>query len=180
MTTIETPRLLIRRWREEDRAPFAALNADPAVMRHFPETLDRAGSDAMIDRMEAHAEKRGLSFWAVEERASGDFVGAIGLLVPGFQAHFTPCVEIGWRLAARHWGKGYASEGAAACLDYGFGTLGLEEIVSFTVPANEPSWKVMRRIGMRRDEAGDFDHPALPEGHPLRRHLLYRKRRTAT
>lgn len=180
MIPIETPRLLIRRWRAGDQAPFAALNADPAAMRHFPAPLDRAESDAMIARLEAHAERRGFTFWAVEERAGGDFVGAVGLLAPGFQAHFTPCVEVGWRLAPRHWGKGYASEAAAACLDYGFGTLGLEEIVSFTVPANEPSWRVMQRIGMRRDEAGDFDHPALPEGHPLRRHLLYRKRRTTT
>lgn len=177
MTLIETPRLLIRRWREADRAPFAALNADPRVMRHFPQALTPEESDAMIGRMEAHQEKRGFSFWAAEERASGDFVGAVGLLMPGFQAHFTPCVEIGWRLAARHWGKGYASEGAAACLEHGFGALGLAEIVSFTVPANEPSWKVMRRIGMTRNEADDFDHPALPEGHPLRRHLLYRKKR---
>lgn len=177
MTVIETPRLLIRRWREEDRAPFAALNADPQVMRHFPQALTPAESDAMIGRMEAHQEKRGFSFWAVEERAGGDFVGAVGLLMPGFEAHFTPCVEIGWRLAARHWGKGYASEGAAACLDHGFRALGLAEIVSFTVPANEASWKVMQRIGMTRNEADDFEHPALPEGHPLRRHLLYRKKR---
>lgn len=177
MTVIETPRLLIRRWREADRAPFAALNADPQVMRHFPQALTPEESDAMIGRMEAHQEKRGFSFWAAEERASGDFVGAVGLLMPGFQAHFTPCVEIGWRLAARHWGKGYASEGAAACLEHGFGALGLAEIVSFTVPANEPSWKVMQRIGMTRNEADDFEHPALPEGHPLRRHLLYRKKR---
>ncbi len=177
MTPIETERLLIRTWRPGDRAPYAALNADPAVMRHFPKPLSREESDAMVTRLEAHQEARGFTFWAVEEKDSGDFVGSIGLLVPGFRAPFTPCVEIGWRLAARHWGKGYASEGAAACLAHGFGPLGLDEIVSFTVPANEPSWKVMRRIGMRRDEDGDFDHPGLPEGHPLRRHLLYRKRR---
>ena len=172
--TIETARLRLRPWRAEDLAPFAALNADPAVMEHFPKPLDRAESDAMVGRIDAHFGRHGFGFWAVEIKDGGPFIGMVGLVVPLWTARFTPCVEIGWRLAAAHWGRGYASEAAAAALDHGFGTLGLDEIVSCTVPANHRSRAVMERLGMRRSVADDFDHPSVPAGHPMVRHVLYR------
>lgn len=176
MPTLETERLVLRRWRPADRAPFAALNADPAVMEHFPAPLTREESDAMIARAEAHLDQHGFGPWAVEVRGGAPVIGFVGLVVPRFTAHFTPCVEIGWRLARAHWGHGYATEAARAALAFGFGTVGLAEIVSFTVPANVRSIAVMERLGMTHDAAGDFDHPNLPEGHPLRRHVLYRIR----
>jgi RimJ/RimL family protein N-acetyltransferase len=175
--TIRTPRLHLRAWRDEDLAPFAELNGDPQVMEFFPKTLDRAESEAMVARIRAHFERRGFGSWAVEVPGVADFIGFVGLAVPGFEAHFTPCVEIGWRLARAHWGHGYATEAARAVLDLGFRSLGLEEIVSFTTTANLRSRAVMERIGMTRSPADDFDHPALPEGHLLRRHVLYRARR---
>lgn len=145
---IETGRLLLRRWRDSDREPFAALNADPLVMEHFPATLSREESDALVDRIEAGFEQNGFGLWAVE--ASGSFIGFTGLSVPTFTARFTPCVEVGWRLARTAWGHGYATEAARAVLDHGFGGLGLAEIVSFTVVDNVRSRAVMRRIGMTR------------------------------
>ena len=169
-----TERLLLRRWKDEDRAPFAALNADPAVMEHFPARLTRAESDAFVDRIEQQLEDRGWGLWALEERSSGRFLGFTGLNVPGFQAHFTPAVEIGWRLARDAWGFGYAGEAARAAAAVAFDEVGLDEIVSFTATSNVRSMRVMERIGMTRDPADDFDHPALPEGSPLRRHVLYR------
>lgn len=171
---IRTERLLLRRWRPEDREPFAALNADPRVMEHFPATLSREESDAAVDRIDASFDANGFGFWAVEIPGATPFAGFVGLSIPRFEAPFTPCVEVGWRLAAEHWGRGYATEGALAAVAFGFERIGLPEIVSFTVPANLPSRRVMEKIGMRRDEKGDFDHPLLPEGHPLRRHVLYR------
>lgn len=171
---IRTQRLILRGWRPEDRAPFADLNADPAVMEHFPSTLSRAESDALADRIESHFAKHGFGLWAVEIPGVAPFAGFIGLSVPAFETHFTPCVEIGWRLARAQWGKGYATEGASATLRLGFESLGLAEIVSFTVPANTPSRRVMARIGMHDSPADEFDHPRLPPGHPLRRHVLYR------
>ncbi len=171
---ITTDRLLLRRWTDADREPFAALNADPVVRRWFPGLMTREESDAQIDRIEAHFDEHGFGLWAVEPNDGAGCIGFIGLAIPAFDAPFTPCVEIGWRLAAAHWGRGYATEGARAALAIGFERLGLDEIVSFTVPANRPSWRVMERIGMHRDPAEDFDHPVLPEGHPLRRHVLYR------
>ncbi|MEV5745859.1 GNAT family N-acetyltransferase [Microbispora rosea] len=173
--SIKTERLVLRRWREEDKEPFAALNADPLVMEHFPATLSREESDALVERIEAGFEERGFGWWAVE--ADGEFVGFTGLHVPRFTAHFTPCVEIGWRLARSAWGRGYATEAAWASLEDGFGRIGLTEVVSFTAVPNVRSQAVMRRLGMTHDPAEDFDHPALPEGHPLRRHVLYRIRR---
>lgn len=170
---IDTPRLRLRQWRAADRAPFAALNADPRVMEHFPSTLDRAASDAIAGRCEAHIAERGWGFWAAERQDSGDFIGFVGLNVPTAALPFAPCVEIGWRLAHSAWGQGLASEAARAALSAGFGTLGLSEIVSFTALSNRRSQAVMERLGMRRT-AEDFDHPVLPEGHPLRRHCLYR------
>ncbi len=176
MTSLVTERLVLRPWRPADRAPFAALNADPAVMEHFPAPLTGEESDAMIARAEAHLDQHGFGPWAVEVRGGAPVIGFVGLVVPRFTAHFTPCVEIGWRLARAHWGHGYATEAARAALAFGFGTVGLAEIVSFTVPANVRSIAVMERLGMTRDPAGDFEHPNLPEGHPLRRHVLYRIR----
>jgi RimJ/RimL family protein N-acetyltransferase len=143
-------------------------------MEHFPALLSRYESDAQVDRIEAHFQLHGFGLWAVEVPGVAPFIGFVGLAVPRFEAVFTPCVEIGWRIHADHWNRGYATEGARAALDFAFGSLGLEEIVSFTVPANLRSRRVMEKLGMTRSESEDFDHPLLPEGHPLRRHVLYR------
>jgi RimJ/RimL family protein N-acetyltransferase len=143
-------------------------------MAHFPATLSREESDPLAARIEAHFDQHGFGLWAVEVPDVAPFAGFVGLSVPRFEAHFTPCVEIGWRLAAEHWGKGYATEGARAVLAFGFETLQLGEIVSFTTTGNLPSRRVMEKIGMTHDPADDFDHPASPAGHPLRRHVLYR------
>ncbi|MFT3769573.1 MAG: GNAT family N-acetyltransferase [Minicystis sp.] len=176
---IRTQRLLLRRWLPADRAPFAVINADPRVTEHLPGPLSRAQSDALVERIEAHFEQRGFGLWAVEIEGFTPCAGFVGLSVPRFEARFTPCVEVGWRLGAEHWGHGYATEAARAAVAFGFETLGLAEIVSFTVPANLRSRRVMERIGMTRDPADDFDHPLLPEGHALRRHVLYRIARGA-
>ncbi len=170
---IETGRLILRQWREADKAPFAALNADPAVMEFMPARLTREQSDAMIGRFTTMLEIKGMTFYALEEVASGELIGAAGLFPVG-QLPFAPAVEIGWRLRRQSWGGGYASEAARAALAEGFGPLGLEEIVAYTAAPNLRSQRVMERIGMIRDADGDFDHPALPEGSPLRRHVLYR------
>jgi len=169
---LRTDRLWLRAWRPADLTPFAALNADARVMEHFPAALSREASDALALRIQHHFATRGYGLWAVEIPAVVSFAGFIGLAVPRFEAHFTPCVEIGWRLAAEHWGFGYATEGARAVLGFGFAELGLDEIVSFTVPGNVRSRRVMEKIGMVRDPADDFDHPTLAAGH--RRHVLYR------
>ena len=178
-TVLRTSRLVLRRWRCADREPFAALNADPRVMAHFPATLTRAQSDASADRLERELAARPFGLWAVEIPGVTAFAGFTGLHVPGFEAPFTPCVEIGWRLAFPHWGRGYATEAARAVLAYAWKPLELDEVVAFTAVGNARSRAVMDRIGMRHDRAGDFDHPQLPEGHPLRRHVLYRVRRTS-
>lgn len=154
------------------------MNADPRVVEFLP-ALSRAESDAAIERVEAHFTERGFGFWAVEIPSVTPFAGFVGLFVPRFEAHFTPCVEIGWRLAAPYWGHGYATEGARAALAFGFNSLKLEAIVSFTVVGNWRSRRVMERLGMQRDPAEDFEHPSLPEGHALRRHVLYRLPRGA-
>jgi ribosomal-protein-alanine N-acetyltransferase len=176
---LHTDRLLLRHWQPEDRAPFAALNADPEVMEHFPAQLTRAESDAFVDRIEAGFAERGFGLWAVEVRATGEFIGFTGLSVPSFDAPFTPAVEIGWRLARPAWGHGYASEAARRALKSGFDDYGLSEVVSFTSVTNVRSEAVMRRIGMTHDPADDFDHPRLPPGHRLQRHVLYRAARPA-
>lgn len=177
MAEIETDRLLLRRWRDADREPFARMNADPAVMEHFPARLSRTESDRFIDNVELHFEVHGFSLWAAEVRATGAFIGFIGLAVPRFEASFTPCVEIGWRLDAAQWGRGLATEGARAVARYAFENLGLEEIVSFTTAGNVRSRRVMEKLGMTHDPRDDFDHPNLPPGHPMRWHVLYRLRR---
>lgn len=176
---IHTARLRLRRWLPADRAAFAAINADPRVMEHFPAPLSPGESDALADRIEAHFDRHGFGFWALEIPDVAPFAGFVGLAVPGFEAPFTPCIEIGWRLAAAHWDRGYATEAASAAVSFGFETLALDEIVAFTVPANARSRRVMERIGMAHDPAGDFDHPAVPAGHPLARHMLYRIARGA-
>jgi len=173
--SIETERLLLRPWRDADLAPFAALNADPDVMEFLPDLLAREESDAFATRIRAHFDEHGYGFWAVEVVGGAPFVGFVGLGHPSFEAPFVPCVEIGWRLAREHWGHGYATEAALGALAFGFGELGLQEIVAFTVPANVRSRRVMERIGMVRDPMDDFEHPRLPVGHPLRRHVLYRR-----
>lgn len=171
---LRTNRLYLRRWTSGDREPFARLNADPIVMEHFPSPLTRAESDTAVESIERHFDQHGFGLFAVEIPGVAPFAGFVGLKVPAFDAHFTPCVEIGWRIAAEHWGRGYVTEAARAVLASAFDEHGLSEVVSFTVPANVRSWRVMERIGMRRDPAGDFEHPLLPAGHPLRRHVLYR------
>lgn len=143
-------------------------------MEHFPALLSRAETEAAIDRIEAHFEQRGFGLWAAELCDSGEFIGYIGLAVPRFEAAFTPCVEIGWRLAREHWGKGLATEGARAAAKYAFEDIGLKELVSFTVPENMRSRRVMEKLGMTYDPEDDFDYPLLVESHPMRRHVLYR------
>ena len=169
-----TERLILRRWREADRQPFAALNADPVVMDYFPVRLTRAESDQMIARIEAGFDQRGYGLWALELLATGEFIGFTGLDIPSFEAHFTPAVEVGWRLARSAWRQGYATEAGRASLAFGFEEAGLDEIVSFTSAVNLRSRVVMERLGMTHDPADDFDHPELEEGDRLSRHVLYR------
>ena len=169
-----TDRLLLRRWRPSDLDPFAAMNADARVMEFLPATLTREASNRLAGRIAAHFDEHGFGLWAVEIRDVEPFAGFIGLSIPAFDARFTPCVEIGWRIAAEHWGRGYATEGARAAMRFSFESLGLDEVVSFTVPLNVRSRHVMEKLGMTRDPADDFDHPSLPDGHPLKRHVLYR------
>jgi RimJ/RimL family protein N-acetyltransferase len=172
--TLSGGRVCLRRWHDSDRNAFAAMNADARVMEFFPSRLTRDESDAMVDRIQAHFDERGFGLWAIEVPDVAPFIGYTGLAVPRFSAHFTPCVEIGWRLAFEHWGHGYATEAARLALGFGFGTLALSEIVSFAAETNHRSRAVMERLEMRRDPAEDFDHPNIPEGHPIRRHVLYR------
>jgi RimJ/RimL family protein N-acetyltransferase len=171
--SLETERLLLRRWRDDDREPFAAMNADPVVMEHFQAPLTRQQSDDFVDRIIARFELEAYGLWAVELRASGAFAGYVGLWPVPEGLPFGP-VEVGWRLARHAWDEGYASEGARATVADGFGRLGIEEIVSFTSLDNIRSQRVMEKLGMTRDPSGDFDHPNVPEGHHLRRHVLYR------
>ena len=171
-------RLLLRQWREDDFAPFAALNADPEVMRHFPAPLTRRQSDAFASRARAHIEVLGWGLWAVELE-DAPFIGFVGLSEARFEAHFTPAVEVGWRLAREHWGHGYATEGGRAALAFAFDELRLPEIVSFTTVANDRSRRVMERLGLTHDPADDFDHPQLSPDDPVRPHVLYRLSRAA-
>jgi len=167
-------RIFLRQWRDEDREAFAAMNSDARVMEFFRSPLNRIQSDAMVDHIQKHFSEHEFGLWAIEVPGVARFIGFAGLEVPGFTAHFTPCVEVGWRLAFEYWGHGYATEAARLALGYGFGPLALQEVVSFTSATNRRSRAVMERLGMRRDPADDFDYPRLPEGHPLRPHVLYR------
>jgi RimJ/RimL family protein N-acetyltransferase len=169
---IETPRLVIRPWVEADRAPFAAMGADPHVMAHFPSLLSRAESDALVDRIKAMMADQGFGFWAVARRDTGAFIGFCGLNRVSFPCPVEGEIEIGWRLAHSAWGQGFAREAAQACLDWGFGH-GLQRITSFTVPANTRSWSLMQRLGLQRRADLDFDHPRLAPDSLLRRHIVY-------
>ena len=168
-----TERLVLRRWRAEDVDAVAAMNADPIVMEFFPSTMTREESAASVQRSDAAFDDLGFGLWAVEVPGEAPCIGFVGLAVPRFETAFTPCVEIGWRLAAQFWGRGYAPEAARAALSFGFTVAGLDEIISFTTVRNERSQRVMRKIGMERDPDGDFDHPYTP-GWDGRRHVLYR------
>lgn len=175
MTTViecESKRLHLRQWRPTDREPFAALNADPRVMEFFPSPLTRTQSDALADRCELLIQERGWGFWVAETKADRQFIGFVGLHVPAPEFPFSPCVEIGWRLAFPFWGQGFALEGARAVLDVGFNHIKLPEIVSFTATLNHRSRALMERLGMVA--SGTFEHPQVPEGSVLRPHCLYR------
>jgi RimJ/RimL family protein N-acetyltransferase len=174
---LRTARLRLRAWEEADLEPLARMSSDPRVMEYLPGMLSREQAAAMLARITAHFAEHGFGLWAVEVPGVAPFIGGVGLAVPRFEAAFMPCVEVGWRLAAEHWGRGYATEAARAALAFGFDELGLDEIVSFTVHANQRSRTVMERLGMQRDPSEDFEHPSLPVGHPLRPHVLYRLRR---
>jgi RimJ/RimL family protein N-acetyltransferase len=174
-----TRRLVLRGWRDSDRDAFAAMNADPEVMRYLPEALSRERSDAMFARLTAHLDREGWGLWALQRVDTGEVAGFTGLAVPGHDLPFQPSVEVGWRLARSAWGHGFATEAAREALGVGFDELGLAEVVSFTTVANTRSRAVMERLGMSRDPADDFGHPALARGHPLRPHVLYRIRADA-
>jgi RimJ/RimL family protein N-acetyltransferase len=171
---LATGRLRLRHWRDDDREPFAALNADPVVMEHFPAPLTRAESDAFVDRIEARFAADGWGLWAAERRDTGAFIGFIGLNVPGFSAPFLPGVEVGWRLAQEHWGQGFAPEGATEVLRVAFEALRRDEVLSFTAVGNDKSRRVMEKIGLVHHPDEDFVHPNLPPDHPIAPHVLYR------
>jgi len=171
VTELHGPRVLLRSWRAEDLDSFAALNADPAVTEFLAGPRSREASAEMIARLQAGIDERGWGLWAVD--VGGRCIGFTGITYPRFESHFTPCVEVGWRLAREAWGHGYATEAARVALAFGFAVLNLAEIVAFTAVGNARSRRVMERIGMSHDPADDFDHPQLP-GHPLQRHVLYR------
>ncbi len=180
MGTLETPRLLLRSWRDSDVDPWVELSADPRVMEHFPSTYTRAQSEASLVRMRERLERDGYGWWPVEVKGGASFVGVIVLQEIPFDSHFTPAMEIGWWFAYDHWGNGYATEGARAALDFAFGELQRSEIVAITTPVNVRSQRVMQRLGMTRDPNDDFDNPYIAAGHPLRRHVLYRLKAPAS
>ncbi len=169
----KTQRLIARSWQQSDLAPFAAINASTQVMQYFPKTLNKAESDAYAGEMQRRIDANGFGFWAIEEKASGRFIGFVGLNAPKLDLPFAPCVEIGWRLATEYWGKGYATEAAEACLDFAFKNLQLSDIYAFTAVPNFRSERVMQRLGMH-NTYNNFMHPALPHSHPLCEHVLYK------
>ncbi|CAM4153650.1 N-acetyltransferase domain-containing protein [Kerstersia similis] len=172
---LRTERLLLRPWCDADLEPFAALNADPLVMRFFPATLQRKASDVLASGLRAAFRSQGYGIWAVEVPGQASFIGFVGLAIPQFDAHFTPCMELAWRLSSQWWGQGIAPEAARAVQAYAFDTLGRNELVAYTLSENRPSRRVMEKLGMTHDPAEDFDHPLLPAGHPMARHVLYRQ-----
>ena len=174
---IETERLLLRQWIDSDRAAFCKLNADPETMCFFPNVFSKEESNAFIDKTIGLIQEQGYGLFAVERKSDHQFLGFIGLAHPAYETHFTPCTEIGWRIDKEHWGNGYATEGAKAVLNFAFNQLKLEEIVSFTAVLNQPSINVMKRIGMKLDLNGEFNHPRVEVGHKLERHVLYRLKR---
>lgn len=169
---IETPRLILRQWQQSDYNPYIALNADPEVMKFFPSIKTPAETIAQIEKIAAYIDQHGYGFFAMERKDNHKFIGFTGLGDPGFKADFTPCIEIGWRLSKDNWGQGLASEAALACLGFSFGTLGLQEVYSFTAIGNRRSEMVMQRIGMSK--VGEFDHPLIADGHILNRHVIYK------
>ena len=178
--SLNTQRLLLRAWREDDRVPFAEMMANPEFNRYMPGPFDRAESDAMFNQIQEHLALHGFGLWALELPGEASFIGSVGLTIPRVKMPFSPCVEIGWRIHPSYWNMGYATEGAEASVHHGFQELELDEIVSFTVPENLSSLHVMEKIGMTRDLEGDFEHPGLREGHLLRAHVLYRLKRPET
>ena len=174
MNILETERLILRTWNEKDIAPMTAINQDPKVCEYLPSIGNRSTTEAMLQRFIKHFNEHHFSLYAVELKSTDEMIGFLGLIPPSFEAHFTPAIEIGWRLASMHWNKGYATEAALAVLDYGFNQLKLNEIVSFTVPKNRASRRVMEKIGLNHNPKDDFDHPKLDEDSPLKRHVLYR------
>ncbi len=171
---LETERLILREWKDEDIPVFVAMNQDPRVMEFFPALRTEQESRDSVEGQRRHFKKHGFCFYAVELKKTREFIGFVGLFIPPYQTHFTPCVEIGWRLAHQFWGKGYATEAAKAVLKSGFEKHSLKEIVSFTSLLNQPSMRVMEKIGLKRDLNDDFDHPNIPKDHRLARHVLYR------
>ncbi len=174
MNIIETERLMLRDWHDNDLEAFTAINQDPKVLAFLPGPWTKEMCQDRMKLFNDLLKEHGFTWWAVELKQTGQLVGAVGLITPPWEAHFTPCVEIGWRLGYQYWGQGYATEAAQAVLRYGFEKCGLKEIVSFTVPKNKASIRVMEKIGMHRDLQGDFYHPRLPADHPLSLHVLYR------
>ncbi len=174
MKPLETDRLILRSWRESDLLPMVAINQDPKVCEYFPEIGNRDTTIALIDRIIKHDEENGFSLYAVEIKASGEMIGFLGLMKPSFDAHFTPAIEIGWRLSSQHWNQGFATEGAKVVLQHAFTDLNLDEVVSFTALNNQASRRVMEKIGMKRNPNDDFDHPKLSKDCSLKRHVLYR------
>ena len=173
-TIIETGRLILRTWRKEDTDHCFQINQDPKVMEYFPGLQDLETTKIFITKVNNHFDKHGYSLYATARKDTNEFIGFIGLLVADFEAHFTPATEIGWRLSSKHWGKGFATEGAKAVLDYAFKELEIPEIVSFTAEGNAKSIKVMQKIGLQHNAGNDFDHPKLDDASPLKRHVLYR------
>jgi RimJ/RimL family protein N-acetyltransferase len=172
--SLQTDRLILRSWRQADLTPFAALNADHRVMEYFPSVLTREESDFFAAKISQRIQENGFGLWAVEVRGGAPFIGFVGLSQPRFETSFTPCVEVGWRLAYDHWGRGYATEAATSAIDDAFDRFDVDEILSFTSRQNQRSQRVMEKLGMTHAPADDFDHPEIPNGDPLRRHVLYR------
>jgi RimJ/RimL family protein N-acetyltransferase len=172
--SLKSNRLVLREWRDEDLDAFARLCENPVVMEYLLPMKDRAAIEAMAKRIKDHLAQNGFGYLVVEVPGTSSFIGVVGLVRVTYTAHFTPAVEIGWRIDPTYWGQGYATEAAALALDDGFDRLKLQEIVALTVPTNSRSQRVMKRLGMTRSEADDFDHPLVPEGHSLKRHVLYR------
>lgn len=171
---LETERLILRHWQESDFKPFCEITSDPEVRRYYPSTLNVDETRALIARINTHFDREGFGLFAVVLKSTGEFIGYTGLQKPTIQARFMPCVEIGWQIARKHWGNGYAPEAATKCLEDGFMRIGLDEIVSFTTVSNDKSIRVMEKLGMTRNPKDDYSHPLLPEGHPLKPHVLFR------
>ena len=174
MQILETDRLILRTWVDEDLESMLAINQDPQVMEYFPSLQDLDMTKNFIDKVNAHFKNHGYSLYAAARKDTNEFIGFIGLLIADFESHFTPATEIGWRLSSNHWGQGFATEGAKAVLDYAFRKLKIPEIVSFTAAGNAQSIRVMRKIGLQHNKTDDFDHPKLDDTSPLKRHVLYR------